>query len=72
MIMTSKTTKIEYMKKKNINFNEENTTPKARAFLESAGEEDDLIVRISINSPVLIEDVAPLTKAGILSICKEE
>ncbi len=72
MDMANKFTKIEYMKKKDINFNEENTTPKAIAVINGVGEDENLILKISINSPVLIEDAAPLTKEGILSICKEE
>lgn len=72
MNMENKFTKIEYMKKKDINFNEENTTPKAIAVINGAEENDNLILRISINSPVLIEDAAPLTKEGIISICKGE
>ncbi len=72
MNMTNELIKIEYMKKKDINFDDQNTSPKARAIIENAGEEDNLILKISINSPVFIKDAAPLTKEGILSICKEE
>jgi len=72
MIMTTKFTKIEYMKKKEINFDDSNTTPKAKAAIESVGAEDNLILKVSINSPVFIEAAAPLTPEGITSICKEE
>lgn len=62
--------KIEYMKRKEINLESGNASAKARAAIESAGSEDNLILKVSINSPVFIEDAAPLTKEGILSICK--
>ena len=39
--------------------------------LDNAGEDDNLILRVSINSHVFIEDAAPLTKEGIVAICKE-
>jgi len=42
------------------------------AAIAAAGDEDKLIRKISINSPLLIEDAAPLTPAGMLSICKLE
>ena len=67
-----KTTKIEYMKKKDVNFNDENASQQAIAALNEARDNDNLVVKISINSPVYIEAVAPLTKEGILSICREE
>lgn len=66
------TTKIEYMKKRDINFNEENASQSAIAELKKHKEDDNLVVKISINSPVYIEAVAPLTKEGIISICKED
>ncbi|MGA2130448.1 MAG: hypothetical protein ABSG05_02430 [Candidatus Pacearchaeota archaeon] len=69
--MTSKYTKIEYMKRKEINLDAGNASPKARAIIEATGAEDNLILRISINSPVFIEDAAPLTAEGITSICQE-
>lgn len=62
--------KIEYMKKKEINLEAGNASDKARAAIEAAGADDNLILNVSINSPVFIEDAAPLTKEGILSICK--
>lgn len=62
--------KIEYMKKKEINL-DGGISEKAKAILDNAGEDDNLILRVSINSPVFIEDAAPLTKEGIVAICKE-
>ncbi|MEK6897859.1 MAG: hypothetical protein AABX28_00710 [Nanoarchaeota archaeon] len=70
--MENKFMKIEYMKRKEINFDEKNTSIKARAVIEKAGQNDNLILKVSINSPVFIEDAAPLTTEGILSICKED
>jgi len=70
--MEQKVMKVEYMKKKEINFNAENASKKAVAVLEKAGDEENLVLKVSINSPVYIEDAAPLTPDGILSICKEE
>lgn len=70
--MTSRFMKIEYMKKKEINLGDRNASARARAVIEEAGAEDNLILRVSINSPVFIEDAAPLTKEGIISICREE
>lgn len=72
MNMAKKFTKVEYMKKKEINFNDSNTSEKAREVIANAGAEDKLILKVSINSPVFIEDAAPLTPEGMLSICKEE
>lgn len=69
--MAEKITKMEFMKKKEINFNENNTSDRARKIIESVGDEDKLILRITINPPVFIEDAAPLNPEGILSICKE-
>ena len=60
------------MKKKDINFSVENTSTKAKEIIDGVGENDNLILKISINSPVFIEDAAPLTKEGILSICRED
>ena len=62
--------KIEYMKKNQINL-EGGASDKAKSIIEKAREDDNLILRVSINSPVFIEDAAPLTKEGIVSICKE-
>ena len=62
--------KIEYMKKKEINLEAGNASAKARAAIQAAKSEDNLILKVSINSPVFIEDAAPLTREGILSICK--
>ena len=72
MKMEKKFTKVEYMKKSEINFDEQNTSQKARAVIDSAGDNDKLILKVSINSPVFIEDAAPLTPEGMLSICKED
>lgn len=72
MNMTKKFVKIEYMKRKEINLEDGNASAKARAAIEGAGAEDNLILKVSINSPVYIEDAAPLTKDGILSICKQD
>lgn len=72
MHMETKSMKIEYMKKKDINFDEKNTSPKAKAVIDDAKADDNLVLKISINSPVFIEDAAPLTTEGIISICKEE
>jgi len=62
--------KIEYMKRKEINL-EGGVSERAKAVIEGAREDDNLILRVSINSPVFIEDAAPLTKEGIVSICKK-
>ena len=70
--MENKFMKIEYMKRKEINLGASNASPKARTAIESAKDDDNLILKVSINSPVFIEDAAPLTKEGILSICKQE
>jgi len=70
MNMTEKFVKIEYMKKKDINLDSENASPKARAVIDKATDDENLILKIGINSPVYIEDAAPLTKEGIISICK--
>ncbi len=71
MYMVNKFTKIEYMKKKEINFNDSNTSPNAMAVINAAGDEDKLILKVSVNSPVFIDSAAPLTPEGMLSICKE-
>jgi hypothetical protein len=71
-MMSNKFIKIEYMKKKEINLEAGNASPKARAAIEAAGAEDNLILKVSIDSPVFIEDAAPLTQEGIISICKKE
>ena len=48
--MENKTSKIEFMKKEEINFNESNTSDKAKEIIESAADEDNLILKITINS----------------------
>jgi len=72
MNMANKFMKVEYMKKKEINFDEKNTSQKAKSVIDGAGDEDKLILKVSINSPVFIENAAPLTSEGMLSICKED
>ncbi len=69
--METKSMKIEYMKRKEINFDEKNASSEAIAVIKKAGAEDNLVLKISINSPVYIEAAAPLTTEGIISICKE-
>lgn len=71
MYMVNKFTKIEYMKKKEINFDANNTSEKAMAVIAAAGDEDKLILKVSVNSPVHIDSAAPLTSEGMLSICQE-
>ena len=72
MDRNDKVTKVEYMKKKEINFDKDNTSEEAKKVLDAADDDDKLILKVSINSPVFIEAVAPLTPEGMLSICKEK
>ena len=71
--MKDKFIKIEYMKRKDVNLELNNASTEARAVLEIANPEDNLILKISINNAsVYIEDVAPLTLEGIRKVVRIE
>lgn len=60
--------KIGYFKKSNLDFTKFRIEPKAKAVLDGIPEDGNIVVRVRINSPVVIEAVAPLTKEGIREI----
>ena len=64
-----KLSKIEYTKKSKITLTADNVSQEARENIESAGRDDDLVLRVSINSPVFIEAAEPLTTEGIKKVC---
>ncbi len=67
--MEKSLTKIEYTKKDKISLTADNVTDEARRVIDSAGDSDSLVLRVTINSPVFIEAAAPLTSEGIKSVC---
>lgn len=60
--------KITYIKKKNIELTEDNVSPEAKQIIERMGNEENLVLRIRVNSPVYIEAAAPLTQEGIKKV----
>lgn len=60
--------KIAYFKKSNLDFTKFSVEPKAKADLDAIPEDGNLIIKLRINSPAVIEAVAPLTKEGIKKI----
>jgi hypothetical protein len=68
-IMEKQLRKIEYVKKGKINLTSENVSEPARALIESVGSDENLVLRLRINSPVYIEAAAKLTPEGIKEVC---
>lgn len=68
--MATEFKKIIYIKKKNIDLSAYKASPAAMKAIESVGIEDNLVLRLKINSPVFIEAAEPLTKEGIDRIVK--
>lgn len=64
--------KIEYTKKNKINLTADNVSDEAREVIARAGEDESLVLRVRINTPVFIEAAAPLNSEGIQSVCKVE
>jgi len=64
--------KIIYMKKKNIDLSQYEASKDALSTIETAGLEENLVLRLKINSPVFIEAAAPLTKEGIETITSQK
>lgn len=64
--------KIEYTKKNKINLTADNVSDEAREIIARAGENDSLVLRVRINSPVFIEAAAPLNSEGIKTVCSIE
>ena len=64
--------KIEYTKKSKINLTADNVSDEARAVIAGAGENESLVLRVRINTPVFIEAAAPLNSEGIKAVCSIE
>lgn len=67
--MDKKLTKIEYIKKGDVNLTADNVSQQAKSVIDEANNSDSLVLRVTINSPVYIEAAAPLTSEGIKSVC---
>lgn len=61
--------KIEYTKKNKVNLTSDNVSEQARAVIAAAGENESLVLRVRINTPVFIEAAAPLNSEGIKAVC---
>ena len=75
MKMESKFRKIEYFKKSALDLTKfSEIAPEAMAEINKVSVDGTLVVRLGINSPVVIEAAAPLTLEGIrkVSTLKEE
>lgn len=60
--------KIVYVKRKNIDLKTYQGSEAAIATINSVGLEDNLVLRLRINSPVFIEAAELLTKEGIAKV----
>lgn len=61
--------RIEYTKKNKLNLTADNISDDARAKIARLGDEDNVVLRVRVNSPVFIEAAAPLTSEGIKEVC---
>ena len=68
--MVAEFRKIIYIKRKNIDLSSYKASAEAMKAIDSVGFEDNLVLRLTINSPVFIEAAEPLTKEGIEKITK--
>jgi len=68
-IMETQLRKIEYLKKNKINLTLENVSESARSLIDSVDDNENLVLRVRINSPVYIEAAAKLTSKGIKEVC---
>ena len=69
LIMEKQLRKIEYIKRNQINLTSENVSIPARDLINSVDNNENLVLRVRINSPVYIEAAAKLTSEGIKEVC---
>ena len=69
LIMEKQLRKIEYIKRNQINLTSENVSIPARDLINSVNNNENLVLRVRINSPVYIEAAAKLTSEGIKEVC---
>ena len=64
--------KIGYFKKRNIDLSAFGVSKEAEATIVGAGDDENLVLRLRINSPVFIEAAEKLTSEGIKRISNNE
>lgn len=62
--------KIAYFKKSSLDMSKFTIEPEAKAIIDGTPSEGNLVLRLRINSPVVIEAAAPLTPDGIKEITR--
>ena len=62
---------IRYMKKKNLNLNDSNSSAELRDRITSLNDDVNLVVRLKVNSPVYVEEALELSRENIKKISED-